>query len=70
MGYAIIVNIGDQYSDLKGGYCETVYKIPNHIYILWTNPPSVYFTEHTIFFKNVLKKIVFIQKLKNFFSSQ
>jgi predicted secreted acid phosphatase len=34
MGYTIIVNIGDQMSDLDGGFSETTYKLPNHIYFV------------------------------------
>jgi acid phosphatase len=33
-GYTIIANVGDQYSDLKGGYAERVYKIPNPFYFV------------------------------------
>jgi predicted secreted acid phosphatase len=33
-GYTIIANIGDQYSDLKGGYAETWTKLPNPFYYL------------------------------------
>ena len=32
-GYNIVLNVGDQYSDLLGGYCEKMVKIPNVIYI-------------------------------------
>ena len=31
-GYKIIVNIGDQWSDLAGGYSERVFKLPNPYY--------------------------------------
>lgn len=31
-GYNILVNIGDQDSDLQGGYAESVFKIPNPMY--------------------------------------
>jgi predicted secreted acid phosphatase len=34
MGFNIIVNIGDQYSDLKGGYAEDCEKLPNKIYYI------------------------------------
>jgi hypothetical protein len=34
MGYTIIVNVGDQYSDLKGGYAERVFKVPNPFYFV------------------------------------
>lgn len=33
-GYTIIVNIGDQSSDLKGGFAEMTYKLPNYINIV------------------------------------
>src|SRR5665647_3099512 len=33
-GYAIIVNVGDQQSDLDGGYAERAYKLPNPFYYL------------------------------------
>ena len=33
-GYTIIASIGDQYSDLKGGYAEKTYKLPNPYYYL------------------------------------
>lgn len=32
MGFKIILNIGDQYSDLLGGYSENCEKLPNRIY--------------------------------------
>jgi predicted secreted acid phosphatase len=31
-GYKILANVGDQRSDLKGGYSERTYKLPNPIY--------------------------------------
>ncbi len=31
-GYEIIANFGDHYSDLRGGYAERIYKLPNYIY--------------------------------------
>lgn len=31
-GYTIIVNIGDQWSDLAGGYSKRVFKLPNPFY--------------------------------------
>ncbi len=34
MGYDIIVNIGDQWSDLKGGYADRTFKLPNPFYYL------------------------------------
>jgi acid phosphatase len=33
-GYDIIENIGDQYSDLKGGYADTTFKLPNPFYYI------------------------------------
>lgn len=33
-GYKIIASIGDQESDLKGGYAEKVFKLPNPFYYL------------------------------------
>lgn len=33
-GYTIIVNIGDQYSDLIGGHAERGFKLPNPFYFL------------------------------------
>lgn len=33
-GYLIILNIGDQNSDLAGGYAERVFKLPNPFYIV------------------------------------
>jgi len=34
MGYDIVVNIGDQDSDLKGGYADKTFKLPNPYYFL------------------------------------
>lgn len=34
-GYTIIASIGDQYSDLKGGYAEKTFKLPNPYYYLY-----------------------------------
>ncbi len=34
MGFKIIVNIGDQWSDLKGGHAEDCEKLPNKIYLV------------------------------------
>lgn len=34
MGYDIILNIGDQWSDLKGGYADRTFKLPNPFYYL------------------------------------
>jgi hypothetical protein len=33
-GYRIVVNIGDQYSDLAGGYSERSFKLPNPYYYI------------------------------------
>ena len=33
-GYVIIANIGDQDSDLTGGYAERVFKLPNPFYLV------------------------------------
>ena len=33
-GYTIIVNMGDQESDLRGGYAEKTFKLPNPVYFL------------------------------------
>ncbi|HSW86569.1 MAG TPA: HAD family acid phosphatase [Rhabdochlamydiaceae bacterium] len=33
-GYRILANIGDQYSDLEGGYAEKTFKIPNPMYFI------------------------------------
>ena len=33
-GYKIIENIGDQYSDLTGGYSAATYKLPNPFYYI------------------------------------
>lgn len=33
-GYTIIVNMGDQQSDLAGGYAERAYKLPNPMYFI------------------------------------
>lgn len=32
-GYTIIANVGDQHSDLDGGYAERTFKLPNPFYI-------------------------------------
>ncbi|MCX4727324.1 HAD family acid phosphatase [Streptomyces sp. NPDC090052] len=34
LGYDIVANFGDQYSDLGGGYADKTYKIPNPMYFL------------------------------------
>ena len=33
-GYTIIANVGDQASDLAGGYAERAYKLPNPFYFI------------------------------------
>jgi len=33
-GYTIVVNIGDQFSDLAGGFAERVFKLPNPYYFI------------------------------------
>ena len=33
-GYIIVVNIGDQNSDIMGGYAERAYKLPNPFYLM------------------------------------
>ncbi|CDZ76986.1 plant acid phosphatase [Legionella massiliensis] len=33
-GYTILASIGDQYSDIKGGYCQKGFKLPNPYYYL------------------------------------
>ncbi len=33
-GYTIVASIGDQFSDLKGGYAQKVFKLPNPFYYL------------------------------------
>ncbi|MFE3185146.1 HAD family acid phosphatase [Streptomyces violascens] len=34
LGYNIVANLGDQYTDLSGGYADNTYKIPNPMYFL------------------------------------
>jgi predicted secreted acid phosphatase len=34
LGYTIVANFGDQYSDLQGGYAKHVFKLPNPNYFL------------------------------------
>ena len=34
LGYDIVANFGDQYSDLKGGYADRTFKLPNPTYYL------------------------------------
>jgi predicted secreted acid phosphatase len=34
LGYDIVANFGDQYSDLKGGYADKSFKLPNPTYFL------------------------------------
>jgi predicted secreted acid phosphatase len=33
-GYDIVANVGDQYSDLAGGYADSAFKLPNPFYYL------------------------------------
>jgi hypothetical protein len=33
-GYRIVLNVGDQDSDLKGGYADKAYKLPNPFYFI------------------------------------
>jgi len=33
-GYTIVLSLGDQESDLKGGYAERTFKLPNPVYLL------------------------------------
>ena len=33
-GFTIIANVGDQYSDLRGGHAERVFKVPNPFYFI------------------------------------
>ena len=32
MGYDVVENVGDQYSDLRGGYSDMTFKLPNPYY--------------------------------------
>jgi hypothetical protein len=34
LGYDLVANFGDQYSDLKGGYADKTFKLPNPTYFL------------------------------------
>ncbi|MFJ8080351.1 HAD family acid phosphatase [Streptomyces sp. NPDC096205] len=34
LGYEIVANFGDQYSDLEGGYADRTYKLPNPTYFV------------------------------------
>jgi hypothetical protein len=34
LGYDIVANFGDQYSDLKGGHADRAVKLPNPNYFL------------------------------------
>ncbi|WP_328316840.1 HAD family acid phosphatase [Streptomyces sp. NBC_00388] len=34
LGYTLVANFGDQYSDLSGGYADRTYKLPNPMYFL------------------------------------
>jgi HAD superfamily, subfamily IIIB (Acid phosphatase) len=33
-GYTIVLALGDQESDLSGGYAERIFKLPNPVYYL------------------------------------
>jgi len=33
-GYTIVLSMGDQQSDLDGGYAERTFKLPNPVYFL------------------------------------
>jgi hypothetical protein len=33
-GYDIVINIGDQFSDLKGGFADMVFKVPDPYYFV------------------------------------
>ena len=33
-GYTVLASIGDQWSDLRGGYAERLYKLPNPMYFI------------------------------------
>ena len=37
MGYDVILNLGDQHSDLLGGYAENNIKLPNPFYLIPSN---------------------------------
>ena len=34
LGYDIVANFGDQFSDLNGGFADQTFKIPNPMYFL------------------------------------
>ena len=34
LGYTILLNLGDQESDLTGGYAERTFKLPNPVYFV------------------------------------
>jgi hypothetical protein len=34
LGYDIVANLGDQYSDLRGGHADRAFKLPNPNYFL------------------------------------
>jgi hypothetical protein len=34
LGYDIVANFGDQFSDLNGGFADETFKIPNPMYFL------------------------------------
>ena len=33
-GYTIVANLGDQESDLRGGYAEHIFKLPDPLYLI------------------------------------
>jgi hypothetical protein len=33
-GYTIVANLGDQESDLRGGYAERTFKVPDPLYLM------------------------------------
>ena len=34
LGFDIVANLGDQFSDLNGGFADSTFKIPNPMYFL------------------------------------
>ena len=40
LGYDIVLNFGDQWSDLQGGYADTALKLPNPTYYLAEPRPA------------------------------
>src|SRR6478735_7818282 len=54
LGYDIVLNVGDQWSDLQGGYADKVLKLPNPTYFLGSNdldgtPPDRAFSPRSRF---------------------